>query len=234
MTTNLQVRVRTLPSQGVEPGHFELRETALPRPATGEVLVRNHFLSLDPYMRKRLTEAAAGRVQFGPGDLMMGRTVGVVVESHDPAFRAGDQVLGWGGWQHYSAEPAARLEKVEPVNDLPLSVHLGVLGRPGITAWLGVVHVAALQAGERFLVSSAAGAVGSLAGQIARHLGGDVVGVAGGPPSAMPWWENSASARVSTISPRSSTGCWPRRRLAGWMPASRMWALRCWTPRSSA
>src|SRR5690606_33634811 len=127
----------------------------------------------DPYMRRRLAEAVAGQAKLGPGDLMMGRTVGMVVESADPAFRAGEQVLGWGGWQRYSVESAARLEKVGPGAGHPLSVHLSILGRPGITAWLGVTHVASIQAGERFVVSSAAGAVGSIAGQMARHLGAD-------------------------------------------------------------
>lgn len=177
---NLQVRLRSLPREAVEEGHFELREGPVPNLGAGEVLVRNHFLSLDPYMRKRLADAVAGRVPFGPGDLMMGRTVGEVIESSDARFRPGEHVLGWGGWQQYSAEPAAKLEKVVDAGGMPLSVHLGVLGRPGITAWLGVVHVAAVRHGECFVVSSAAGAVGSLAGQMARHLGARVVGIAGG------------------------------------------------------
>lgn len=180
MDRNLQVCIRSLPTAEVQATDFELRETAIPQPAEGEVLVRNHYLSLDPYMRKRLADALGGRVALGPGDLMMGRTVGEVVASHDPAYRAGDQVLGWGGWQRYSAEPARRLEKVQPVASMPLSVHLGALGRPGITAWLGIVHVAGVRAGEHVVVSSAAGAVGGLAGQMARHLGADVVGIAGG------------------------------------------------------
>ncbi|MDB5861379.1 MAG: NADP-dependent oxidoreductase [Ramlibacter sp.] len=180
MDQNLQVRLRSLPLEAVEAAQFELRSAPLPTPAPGEVLVRAHYLSLDPYMRKRLADAVQGRVALAPGDLMMGRTVGEVVESRDPGFRPGEAVLGWGGWQRYAAEPAGRLEKVAPVAGLPLSVHLGVLGRPGITAWLGVVHVAKVQAGERMVVSSAAGAVGSLAGQMGRHLGAQVTGIAGG------------------------------------------------------
>ncbi len=181
MEKNLQVRIRTLPRETVEERHFEVGEAPVPAPAPGEVLLRNRLLSLDPYMRKRLSDAVEGRAALGPGNLMMGRTVGEVVESLDVRFRPGDLVLGWGGWQLFSAEPASRLEKIEPAGDLPLSVHLGVLGRPGITAWLGVVHVARLKAGERMTVSSAAGAVGSLAGQMARHLGAHVTGIAGGP-----------------------------------------------------
>ncbi|QHE84584.1 NADP-dependent oxidoreductase [Hydrogenophaga sp. BPS33] len=180
MNANLQVRIRHLPRDTVEAGHFELHEALVPLPAAGQVLVQQHFLSLDPYMRKRLADACAGRDPLAPGDVMMGRTVGRVVESRDPAFRAGDTVLGWGGWQRYAAEPAQSLQKVEPVEGGSLSVHLGALGRPGITAWLGVVSVAQLRAGECLVVSSAAGAVGSLAVQMARHIGARVVGIAGG------------------------------------------------------
>ncbi len=131
-------------------------------------------------MRKRLADAAAGRFPLQVGDLMMGRTVGRVVESRDPSFRVDDVVLGWGGWQLFAAERAQRLQKVDLTDGYPLSVHLGVLGRPGITAWLGVVSIARVQVGDTVVVSSAAGAVGSLAGQIARKLGARVVGIAGG------------------------------------------------------
>lgn len=180
MTDNLQVYVRALPRESVSAEHFGIREAALPRLSEGEVLVQHHYLSLDPYMRKRLADAVAGRFPLQVGDMMMGRTVGRVVESRDPAFQPGDAVLGWGGWQRYAAEPAQRLEKVDPSDGHPLSAYLGALGRPGITAWLGVVSVAQVQAGDTMVVSSAAGAVGSLAGQMARHLGARVVGIAGG------------------------------------------------------
>jgi NADPH-dependent curcumin reductase CurA len=138
---NLQVRVRNFPTGAVDESHFEVTQGPMPVPGDGEVLVRTAYLSLDPYMRKRLADAVEGRVKMQVGDLMMGRTVGEVVESRDAHFRPGDQVVGWGGWQQYAAEPADKLEKVA-ATDLPLSVHLGVLGRPGITAWLGTVHVA--------------------------------------------------------------------------------------------
>lgn len=178
--SNLQVRVRSFPTGAVDESHFEVKPGPMPVPAEGQVLVRTAWLSLDPYMRKRLADAVEGRVKMAVGDLMPGRTVGEVVESRDARFRPGDHVLGWAGWQQYAAEPADQLEKV-PATGQPLSVHLGVLGRPGITAWLGIVHLAAVQSDDKVLVSSAAGAVGSLAGQIARHLGADVVGIAGGP-----------------------------------------------------
>jgi NADPH-dependent curcumin reductase CurA len=181
MSTNLQARIRRLPQEAVQATDFELHEGTVPTPGIGEVLVHNHYLSLDPYMRKRLADAVAGRVTLRPGDLMMGRTVGEVVSSRSPSFHPGDQVLGWGGWQQYSSEDATSLERVDPVPDTELSVHLGALGRPGITAWLGIVHVAAIRSGECVVVSSAAGAVGSLAAQMARHLGAQVVGITGSP-----------------------------------------------------
>lgn len=109
MDTNLQVRIRALPRETPGPSHFERVDGAIPEAARGEVLVRNHLLSLDPYMRKRLADAVAGRVELRAGDLMMGRTVGEVVESRDPDWPVGDWVLGWGGWQHFSAEPGVPL-----------------------------------------------------------------------------------------------------------------------------
>jgi NADPH-dependent curcumin reductase len=181
MSSNLQVRLRSLPVQAVEEAHFQLVRGDIPVVAPGEVLVRTRGLSLDPYVRKRMADAVAGRAVLAPGHLMMGRTVGEVVESRSPAFCPGDTVLGWGGWQQFAVEAAARLEKVAPISGHSVLVHLGVLGRPGITAWLGVVQVLKVNPGEELVVSSAAGAVGSLAGQIARHRGARVTGIAGGP-----------------------------------------------------
>lgn len=181
MSKSIQVGIREFPRDTVTPEHFSVKEVELAPLAPGEVLVRPQFLSLDPYMRMRLADARVGRFAMKPGDTMMGRTVGSVVESRDPAFKTGDVVLGWGGWRSLAVATAETLQKVEPVEGAPLSAYLGVLGRPGITAWLGVVSIAGLRAGETFLVSSAAGAVGSIAAQMARHLGAQVVGIAGGP-----------------------------------------------------
>lgn len=180
MSANLQVCVRRFPRELVSADDFELREAAMPEPAAGEVLVQHRFLSLDPYMRKRLADAREGRYALNTGDVMMGRTVGSVVASRDPTFQPGDLVLGWGGWQRYATVAGTHLQKVEAIDGGSPSVHLGVLGRPGITAWLGIVSVARLRAGECLVVSSAAGAVGSVAVQMARHLGARVVGIAGG------------------------------------------------------
>ncbi len=180
LADNLQVRIRSLPTGAIGADDFSFAWTAIPRPtADGEVLCRTRYLSLDPYMRKRLGEAAAGRLALSAGDLMMGRTIGEVIESRDPRFQAGDQVLGSSGWQTYSVEPAASLRKL-PADAKTLTRYLGVLGPTGVTAWLGMVQVAGVKAGDRVVVSSAAGAVGGTAGQIARHLGAEVIGIAGG------------------------------------------------------
>jgi len=176
---NLQVRIRRLPTGPIGEDDFALTQAPIPRPAEGEVLCRTRYLSLDPYMRKRLAEACAGRLPLTAGDLMMGRTIGEVVVSRDARFAPGDHVLGSAGWQTYCAEPAAALQKL-PVGAQALTRYLGVLGPTGITAWLGMVHVARVQPGERVVVSSAGGAVGGTAGQIARHLGAEVIGIAGG------------------------------------------------------
>lgn len=178
-TDNLQIRIHSLAMGPLTADHFALASAPIPRPGAGEVLCRTRYLSLDPYMRKRLGEAAAGRLAIAVGDLMMGRTIGEVLESRDARYQAGDFVLGAAGWQTYSAESAATLRRLPP-DSATLTRHLGVLGPTGITAWLGMVHVGRVQAGDRVVVSSAAGAVGATAGQIARHLGAEVVGIAGG------------------------------------------------------
>lgn len=175
--SNLQIQLRALPTGHVGASHFQAVEAALPALAAGQVLSRVDFLSLDPYMRKRMADAVDGRWKLAPGDVMMGRTVGEVIESTDPAFAPGDVVLGWGGWQRYAAEPASTLEKVD--GSVPRSLYLGLLGRPGITAWLGIVHVGQVRPEEVVLISSAAGAVGSIAGQIARLSKAEAVGIAG-------------------------------------------------------
>lgn len=175
--SNLQIQLRELPTAHVSANHFQTVEAAVPALAAGQVLTRVNYLSLDPFMRKRMADAAEGRWKLAPGDVMMGRTVGEVIESADPSFAPGDVVLGWGGWQQYAVEPASTLEKVD--GSVERSLYLGLLGRPGITAWLGIVHVAQVRPEEVVLISSAAGAVGSIAGQIARLLKAEAIGIAG-------------------------------------------------------
>jgi len=165
--------------------HFRLDSQPLAQPGPGEVLTRTLYLSVDPVMRKIMVRATEpnglnGVFGLGAGDPMRGRTVGRVEQSGDSRFTPGDLVLGWGGWQDFAIEKADALLPIAPVPGHPLSVHLGPLGRPGITAWLGIVHTAQVDASDTVLVSSAAGAVGSVAGQLATSRGARVVGVAGG------------------------------------------------------
>jgi hypothetical protein len=143
------------------------------------VAVRTIWLSLDPYMRGRMSEGPSYAAPVPVGGVMEGETVGEVVTSRDPAFRPGDLVRGRGGWQSHAVLPAAGLRKVDP-GLAPISTALGVLGMPGLTAYATIRGVARPEPGETVVVGAASGAVGALAGQIARRLGARVVGVAGG------------------------------------------------------
>ena len=160
---------------------FQLVEAPVPVPADGQVLVRTHYLSIDPYFRRMM---GGGHGQYAnplrPGDVMVGRGVGVVVESRHPAFAPGDAVQSEFGWREHVVLAGDGLRKLPP--DLaPLSLGLGLIGQSGATALVGLVDIAGLAAGETVVVSAAAGAVGSAVGQIARLKGCRAVGIAGGP-----------------------------------------------------
>lgn len=178
-STNHRVVLRA-PLDGVPSADdFELREFLLPEPGPGEVLVRHEYLSLDPYQRPAMAGrhvSASG--PMGAGDMPPGETVGVVLESRDPAFAAGDSVRHFGGWQSHSVAAADELHRVD-TGRAPMSAWLGVLGMPGLTAWASIVRLAEVRAGQVVLVSAAAGPVGATLGQIARIRGARAVGVAG-------------------------------------------------------
>lgn len=179
MPINRQILLKSRPEGPPTAANFELVERPLPEPAEGEVLTRTLLLSLDPYMRGRMR---AGRSYVEPvhvGGVMGGGTVGEVVVSRDPAFRPGDVVLGSGGWQDYAALPAKSLRKLDP-SVAPVSTALGVLGMPGLTAYVGLLDISQPKAGETVVVSAASGAVGSLVGQLAKRRGCRAVGIAGG------------------------------------------------------
>lgn len=177
---NLQVRMRRFPRGRVDPSDFELVESAVPEPGEGEVLVRNEWLSLDPYMRLRMDPRRSYVEGLRPGDLMPGGTVGVVVASRDPTIPPGARVVGTRmGWQLWSCVPAAALRRI-PDNGVPWSAALGVCGMPGVTAHYGLFVVGRVQRGETVVVSAASGAVGSVVGQLARIRGARAVGIAGG------------------------------------------------------
>lgn len=177
--TNLQILLKRRPAGAPVPEDFEIVETPVPVPGEGQVLVRARFLSLDPYMRGRMADVKSYAKPVDLGAVMEGQTAGEVVASRHPGFKPGDIVLGGYGWQRFSVVGAERLFKV-PEADPPLSTSLGVLGMPGLTAWVGLEDIGQPKAGETVVVSAASGAVGQVVGQIAKIRGCKVVGVAGG------------------------------------------------------
>lgn len=176
---NLQVLLAERPVGWVEPRHFKMQPAALPVPAEGEVLVRNLWLSLDPYMRGRMSDAKSYAEPVAIGAVMIGGTAGEVVESRHPDLRPGDKVVGMLGWQLYGCVPARALMKVDD-SRVPLQAYLGALGMPGVTAWYGLQRICEPKAGETVVVTAASGAVGAVVGQLAKAQGCRVVGVAGG------------------------------------------------------
>ncbi|MBP9218017.1 MAG: NADP-dependent oxidoreductase [Sterolibacterium sp.] len=172
--------VRRPPPQGwLSEEDFRLVETPLPQPAEGQLLVRNHWLSLDPYMRGRMNAARSYAPPQPLNEVMLGGTAGEVVASRHPDFAVGEQVVGRLGWQEYALSDGSGLRRVD-AGRFPLSAYLGVLGMPGVTAWVGLMDICLPRAGETVVVTAAAGAVGSVVGQLARLQGCRVVGVAGG------------------------------------------------------
>ena len=171
---------------GGEPGRddFEVKETPLPEPRDGQVLTRTIWLSIDPYMRGRLSDRASYARPVQIGEVMTGETVGEVIASADPGFAPGDVVVGSVGWETHSLSPAARLTRLDR-HGPPLSTYLGVLGMPGVTAYSGMLDVGRVKAGETVVISAASGPVGSVAGQLAKRAGARVVGVAGGPEKCL-------------------------------------------------
>jgi NADPH-dependent curcumin reductase CurA len=182
-TMNRQILLASRPEGEPTVDNFRLVEAPVPALQEGQVLVRNHFLSLDPYMRGRMNEGKS-YAQPQPLDVVMiGGTAGEVVESRNANFQAGDKVVGMGGWQEYFVVDASQrgvLQKVDTTH-VPLSAYLGAVGMPGVTAWYGLVKIINPKAGETVVVSAASGAVGSAVGQLAKVRGCRVVGIAGGP-----------------------------------------------------
>jgi NADPH-dependent curcumin reductase len=176
---NRQVLLKRRPTGSPTPADFEIAEAPMPDPGEGEVLVRGIYLSLAPSLRGRIRGARSYAQPVEVGAVMEGRVVGEVARSRDPGFREGDYVLGGYGWLLYSAVPGAGLLKLDPA-EAPLSAALGVLGMPGLTAYVGLSDIGRPQRGEAVVVSAASGAVGAVAGQLAKRAGARVVGIAGG------------------------------------------------------
>ncbi len=183
MPTNKQILLDNRPTGEASASNFKLVSGETPPLQDGEVLVRNHFLSLDPYMRGRMNDARSYAAPQPLGEVMQGGTVGEVVESRSPKYQPGDKVVGMGGWQEYSvakADQPGALRKVDTTH-VPLSHYLGAVGMPGVTAWYGLVKIIEPQAGQTVVVSAASGAVGSALGALAKARGCRAVGIAGGP-----------------------------------------------------
>lgn len=179
MPINHRIVLNSRPVGAPTLDNFRLEEAPIAAPATGEVLLRTLFLSLDPYMRGRMSDGPSYTAPVALGEVMVGSTISRVEASQHPDFKAGDLVLGQSGWQSLALSNGKALSKLDTAMTQP-SLALGVLGMPGFTAYMGLLDIGQPQAGETVVVAAASGAVGSVVGQIAKLKGCRVVGIAGG------------------------------------------------------
>ncbi|WP_243057589.1 NADP-dependent oxidoreductase [Nocardioides sp. SR21] len=181
MTTAREIHLASRPQGWPTPDDFRTVETTLPDPGPDQVLVRNTYMSVDPYMRGRMNDVKSYVPPFRLDAVMDGGAVGEVVASGTPDLAVGDTVLHQAGWRTHALLPAAAVRRVD-VSQVPASAYLGALGMPGMTAYVGLTRIAEMKEGETVFISGAAGAVGSAAGQMAKQLGAaKVIGSAGGP-----------------------------------------------------
>jgi len=181
-TTNQQIHLVSRPDGEARADNFKLVEASVPELKDGQVLVKHHYLSLDPYMRGRMNDAKSYAAPQPLNAVMQGGTVGEVVASKSAAYAVGDQVVGFGGWQQYSVVDVSQpgvLRKVD-TRQVPLAAYLGAVGMPGVTAWYGLTQICKPTSGKTIVVSAASGAVGSAVGQLAKARGCRAVGIAGG------------------------------------------------------
>ena len=179
MTTSREIRLKSRPVGTPTADNFELGTVNLPDPGPGEVQVRNTWMTVDPYMRGRMNDVQSYVPPFQIGEALQGGAVGEVIASNDPAFKAGDAVQSFFGWREAFNAPAAAVQKLD-THGLPPQAFLGVAGMPGMTAYVGLLKVAALKDGDVVFVSAAAGAVGQVVCQIAKLKGHTVIGSVGG------------------------------------------------------
>jgi len=179
MTGFQRVVLASRPKGEVKPDNFRLENVPVPAIKDGEVLVRNHFLSLDPYMRGRMEDVKSYAAPQAIDAVMIGGTAGEIVESKNPNFKVGDRVVGMLGWAEMGVSDGQLLRKVDTAH-VPLSAYLGSVGMPGMTAWYGLTQIMQPKAGDTIVVSAASGAVGSVVGQLAKQRGCRAVGIAGG------------------------------------------------------
>jgi hypothetical protein len=177
---NRQIRLKSRPTGEPTAANFDAVDAPVPEAKDGDVLRRTIYLSLDPYMRGRMSDAASYAAPVNIGDVMGGHTVSEVIESRNPGFAAGDFVTGYDGWQAYGVSNGKELRKLDP-KAVPISTAIGVLGMPGMTAFVGLIDIGQPKAGETVVVSAASGAVGAVVGQLAKIRGCRAVGIAGSP-----------------------------------------------------
>ena len=177
--TNRQILLSSRPTGEATADNFASISAPLPDLADGQVLVKHTYLSLDPYMRGRMNDAKSYAPPQPLNEVMIGGTAGEVIESRNPLFKPGDQVVGMGGWQEYSVASVG-IRKVD-TSRIPLSAYLGPVGMPGVTAWYGLNKICEAKPGQTIAVTAASGAVGSVVGQLAKAKGCRAVGFAGGP-----------------------------------------------------
>ena len=178
-----QIVLASRPTGAVTPDNFALRDEPIPELTDGQVLVRHHYLSLDPYMRGRMNDGKNYAAPQAINAVMIGGTVGEIIATRHAKYAVGDSVVGMGGWQHYSVVDANQPGAVRKVDTqhVPLAAYLGTVGMPGVTAWYGLLKICAPKPGQTVVVTAASGAVGSTVGQLAKHHGARAVGIAGGP-----------------------------------------------------
>ncbi|UCE30418.1 MAG: NADP-dependent oxidoreductase [Burkholderiales bacterium] len=179
-TINQRIVLASRPDKVATVGTFRLEEVPLPALAEGQVLERNDWLSLDPYMRGRMDDLRSYTAPQALDETMIGGTAGEVIDSRHPKFKPGDRVVGMLGWQRFGVSDGKGLTRVD-TSRVPLAAYLGPVGMPGVTAWVGVNRIIEPREGETVVVSAASGAVGSVVGQLARLRGARAVGIAGGP-----------------------------------------------------
>jgi NADPH-dependent curcumin reductase CurA len=183
MTTSREIRLKSRPVGVPTADNFELAEVNLPDPGPGQVQVRNSWMTVDPYMRGRMNDVKSYSPPFQLGEAMQGGAVGEVIASGDPALKPGDLVQSFLGWREAFTAPAAAVQKLD-THGLPPQAFLGIAGMPGLTAYVGLLRIAALKEGDVVFVSAAAGAVGQIVCQIAKVKGHTVIGSAGGAEKA--------------------------------------------------
>ena len=179
MSTYQHIVLASRPNGVVSVDNFRLESAPIPTLSAGQVLVRNHYLSLDPYMRMRMEDVKSYAAPQALNEVMVGGTAGEVIASNNPKFAVGDKVVGMLGWSEMGVDDGSMLKKVDTTH-IPLSAYLGAVGMPGMTAWYGLTQIIKPKEGDTIAVSAASGAVGGVVGQLAKARGCRVIGIAGG------------------------------------------------------